>query len=37
MEVKGKHEMPLFIEYIGSMEINRIQVDIGSALSIILR
>src|SRR4051812_9902454 len=35
MQVQGKHDRPLyFIGYIGSMKITRIQVDPGSALSI---
>jgi len=35
MRVKGKHDRPLyFTGYIGSSEVNRIQVDPGSALSI---
>ena len=38
MQVKGKHDRPLyFTGYIGSSEINRIQVDPGSALSIMPR
>ena len=35
MQVKGKHDRPLyFTGYIGSSEVSRIQVDPGSALSI---
>jgi len=35
MQVKGKHDRPLyFTRYIGSSEVSRIQVDPGSALSI---
>ena len=38
MQVKGKHDRPLyFTGYIGSSEVNRIQVDPGSALSIMPR
>ena len=38
MQVKGKHDRPLyFAGYIGSSEVNRIQVDPGSALSIMPR
>jgi len=38
MHVKGKHDRPLyFIGYIGSSEVSRIQVDLGSVLSIIPR
>jgi len=38
MQVKGKHGRPLyFIEYIGSSEVSCIQVDPGSALSIMPR
>ena len=38
MQVKGKHDRPLyFIKYTGSSEVSRIQVDSGSALSIIPR
>ena len=38
MQVKGKHDRPLyFTGYIGSSEVNRVQVDPGSALSIMLR
>ena len=38
MQVKGKHDRPLyFTGYIGSSEISRIQVDPGSALSIMPR
>src|SRR3954462_15227812 len=38
MQVQGKHDRPLyFTGYIGSTEIIRIQVDPGSALSIMLR
>jgi len=38
MQVKGKHDRPLyFIGYIGSSEMSRIQVDSGSALSIMPR
>jgi len=36
MQVKGEHDRPLyFTGYIGSSEVSRIQVDPGSALSII--
>jgi len=35
MQVKGKHDRPLyFTGYIGSSQVSRIQVDLGSALSI---
>ena len=38
MQVKGKHDRPLyFTGYIGSSEVSRIQVDPGSALSIMPR
>ena len=38
MQVKGKHDRPLyFIGYIRSSKVSRIQVDPGSALSIIPR
>ena len=38
MQVKGKHDSPLyFTGYIGSSEVSRIQVDPGSALSIMPR
>ena len=38
MQVKGKHDRPLyFTGYIGSFEVSRIQVDLGSALSIMSR
>src|SRR5436190_11655466 len=38
MQVQGKHDRPLyFTGYIGSTEITRIQVDPGSALSIMPR
>ena len=38
MQVKGKHDRPLyFIGYIGSSEVSRIQIDSGSALSIMPR
>ena len=38
MKVKGKHDRPLyFIGYIESSEVSRIQVDSGSALSIMPR
>jgi len=37
-QVKGKHDRPLyFTGYIGSSEVNRIQVDLGSALNIMPR
>ena len=37
MQVKGKHDRLLyFTGYIGSFEVSRIQVDPGSALSIML-
>ena len=36
MQVKERHDRPLyFTGYIGSSEVSRIQVDLGSALSII--
>ena len=35
MQIKGKHDRPLYYTgYIGSSEVSRIQVDSGSALSI---
>jgi len=35
MQIKGKHDRPLYYTgYIGSSELNRIQVDRGSTLSI---
>ena len=38
MQIKGKHDRPLyFTGYIGSSEVSRIQVDPGSALSIMPR
>ena len=38
MQVKGKHDRPLyFTGYIRSSEVSRIQVDPGSALSIMPR
>ena len=38
MQVKGKHDRPLyFTGYIRSSEVSRIQVDLGSALSIMPR
>ena len=38
MQVKGKHDWPMyFTGYIGSSEVSRIQVDPGSALSIMPR
>ena len=38
MQVKGKHDRPMyFIGCIGSSEVGRIQVDLGSALSIMPR
>ena len=38
MQVKGKHDRPLyFAGYIGSSKVNRIQVNPGSALSIMPR
>jgi len=38
MQVKGKHDRPLyFTGYIGSSEVSHIQVDQGSALSIMSR
>ena len=38
MQVQGRHAQPLyFMGYIGSKEITRIQVDPGSALSIMPR
>ena len=38
MQVKGKYDRPLyFTVYISSSEVSRIQVDPGSALSIISR
>jgi len=38
MQVKGKHDRPLyFTGYIGSSEVSRIQIDLGSALSIMPR
>ena len=38
MQVKGKHDRPLyFTGYIGSSEVSRIQMDPGSALSIMPR
>jgi len=38
MQFKGKHDRPLyFTGYIGSPEVSRIQVDSGSALSIMSR
>ena len=38
MQVKGKHDRPLyFTGYIGSSKVSRIQVDPGSALSIMPR
>ena len=38
MQVKEKHDRPLyFTGYIGSSEVSRIQVDLGSALSIMPR
>ena len=38
MQIKGKHDMPMyFIGYIGLSEVSRIQVDPGSALSIMSR
>src|SRR3954465_5911792 len=38
MQVQEKHDRPLYFKgYIGSMEITRIQVDPGSALSIMPR
>ena len=38
MQVKGKHDRPLYYTwYIGSSEVSRIQVDLGSALSIMPR
>ena len=38
MQIKGKHDRPLyFTGYIGSSEVSRIQVDSGSALSIMPR
>ena len=38
MQVKGKHDRPLYYTwYIGSSEVSRIQVDPGSALSIMPR
>ena len=37
MQVKGKHDRPpYYIGYIGSSEVNRIQVDLGSPLSVML-
>jgi len=33
MQVKGKYDRPLYYTgYIGSSEVNRIEVDLGSAL-----
>jgi len=38
MQVKGNHDRPMyFIGYIGSSEVSPIQVDLGSALSIMPR
>ena len=38
MQVKGKHDRPLYyIGFIGSSKVSHIQVDSGSALSIILQ
>src|SRR4051812_28499057 len=38
MQVQGRHARPLYVTgYIGSTEITRIQVDLGSALSIMPR
>ena len=38
MQIKEKYDRPLYyIEYIGSFEVSRIQVDSGSALSIMPR
>ena len=38
MQVKGKHDRPLyFTGYIRSSEVSRIQVDLGSTLSIMPR
>jgi len=35
MQVKGKHDRPLYYTgYIGSSEVSRVQVDLGSALTI---
>ena len=37
-EIKGRHNRPLYYtRYIGSSEVSRIQVDLGSALSIMPR
>jgi len=38
MQIKGKHDRPLYYTgYIGSSEVSSIQVDLGSALSIMPR
>jgi len=38
MQIKGKHDRPLYYTgYIGPSEVGRIQVDRGSALSIMPR